>query len=137
MNNPTTAESRGIKAVVVGGGIGGLAAGLALRRAGLEVRVLEAQPQLSEVGAGLSLWPNAMRALQRLSLAEEVAARGAPLRNERIQRWDGKVLSRGLVDLQQRVGTQGYCVRRADLMEALRDALGQDAIETGARVTGV
>ena len=66
MNNLPTAEPRGLKAVVVGGGIGGLAAGLALRRAGLEVRVLEAQPQLSEVGAGLSLWPNAMRALQRL-----------------------------------------------------------------------
>ena len=137
MNNLPTAEPRGLKAVVVGGGIGGIAAGLALRRAGLEVRVLEAQPQLSEVGAGLSLWPNAMRALQRLGLAEEVAARGAPLRNDTIQRWDGKVLSRGLVDLQQRFGTQGYCVRRADLMEALRDALGHDAIETGARVTGV
>ncbi|MBJ7597672.1 NAD(P)-binding protein [Candidatus Nephthysia bennettiae] len=48
---------RGLKAVVVGGGIGGLAAGLAMRRAGIEVRVLEARPQLGEIGAGLSLWP--------------------------------------------------------------------------------
>jgi FAD-dependent urate hydroxylase len=124
-------------AVVVGGGIGGLAAALALRRAGLEVRVLEARLQLSEVGAGLSLWPNAMRALERLGLADQVAARGAPLRNDMIQRWDGKVLNRGTVDLQRRFGTPGFCVRRADLMEALRDALGQDVIQTDARVTGV
>jgi 2-polyprenyl-6-methoxyphenol hydroxylase-like FAD-dependent oxidoreductase len=127
----------GLKAVVVGGGIGGLAAGLAMRRAGVEVRVLEARPQLAEVGAGLSLWPNAMRALERLGLARAVAERGAPLRNDLIQRWDGKVLNRGTIDLQRRFGTPGFCVRRADLMEALRDALGEDAIQTGSRVTGV
>ncbi len=124
-------------ALVVLGGIGGLAAGLALRRAGLEVRVLEAWPQLGEIGAGLSLWPNAIRALERLGVAEQVAASGAPLKNDRVQTWDGKLLNGGLVDLQRRFGTPGYCVRRADLLRALRDALGEDAIETGARVTGV
>src|SRR2546421_1744256 len=117
--------------------MGGLAAGLALRRAGVEVRVLEARPELGEVGAGLSLWPNAMLALERLGLAKQVAERGAPLRNDLIQRWDGKVLNRGTIDLQRRFGTPGFCVRRADLMEALRDALGEEAIQTGARVTGV
>ena len=44
---------------MVGGGIGGLAAALALRRAGLTVTVLEAKQELVEAGAGLSLWPNA------------------------------------------------------------------------------
>jgi 2-polyprenyl-6-methoxyphenol hydroxylase-like FAD-dependent oxidoreductase len=137
MSTPPEAARRGITAVVVGGGIGGLAAGVALRRAGLEVKVLEARPQLSEVGAGLSLWPNAMRALGRLGLADQVAARGAPLRNDTIQRWDGKILSRGSVNLQRRFGTPGFCVRRADLIDTLREALGEDAVQTGARVTGV
>ncbi|MBJ7597673.1 FAD-dependent monooxygenase [Candidatus Nephthysia bennettiae] len=70
-------------------------------------------------------------------MAKQVADRGAPLRNDLIQRWDGKVLNRGTIDLQRRFGTPGFCVRRADLMAALRDALGEDAIRTGARVTGV
>lgn len=123
--------------MVVGGGIGGLAAALGLRRAGLEVRVLEARPWLSEVGAGLSLWPNAMHALERLGVAEQVAAHGAPLRNNVIQSWNGRVLNRGVVSLEQRFGTPGYCVRRADLLQALRDALGEDVVETGVRVSGV
>ncbi|MER6596116.1 FAD-dependent oxidoreductase, partial [Micromonospora purpureochromogenes] len=50
-------------AVVVGGGIGGLAAALALHRAGWRVTVLERAPELGEVGAGLTLMSNALRGL--------------------------------------------------------------------------
>ena len=49
-----------------GGGIGGLAAAVALRRVGIKAAVFEKAPQITEVGAGLSLWSNAMVALQRL-----------------------------------------------------------------------
>ncbi|MEW2306580.1 FAD-dependent oxidoreductase [Streptomyces sp. NPDC006655] len=50
-------------AIVVGAGIGGLAAGVALARRGRQVKVLERAATFGEVGAGLSLWPNGMRAL--------------------------------------------------------------------------
>ena len=61
------------RAVVVGAGIGGLAAALALARQGWQVSVLERAPELGEVGAGLTLSPNAMRALDWLGVREELA----------------------------------------------------------------
>jgi 2-polyprenyl-6-methoxyphenol hydroxylase-like FAD-dependent oxidoreductase len=59
--------------VIVGAGVGGLCAAIALRRSGLWVVVLE----LREVGAGILLWPNAMRVLQRLELGAAVEDAGA------------------------------------------------------------
>lgn len=58
--------------IVVGGGIGGLAAAYALGKCGLKVDVLEQAPQFSEVGAGLQLGPNALRALDNLGLLDEI-----------------------------------------------------------------
>src|ERR1700751_3485866 len=55
-----------LNAVVVGGGIGGVAAALALSRAGIGVRVYEQAAELTEVGAGVSLAPNGLRMLERL-----------------------------------------------------------------------
>ena len=56
----------GRSAIVVGAGIGGLAAGIALRHAGWEVVVLERAPELRPLGAGLSIWPNGVAALRSL-----------------------------------------------------------------------
>jgi salicylate hydroxylase len=58
--------------VVVGGGIGGLAAALGLARVGRSVTVLEKAPEFGEVGAGLQLGPNASRMLDRLGVLNEV-----------------------------------------------------------------
>src|SRR3984893_12009881 len=121
-------------ATVVGGGIGGLAAALALRRAGLMVTVLEAKQELVEMGAGLSLWPNAVHALGALGVADEVVARGAVMDSNLIQRWDGKILGRANLDLERRYGAPGICVRRAHLVAALHAALGTEGVHTGARV---
>jgi 2-polyprenyl-6-methoxyphenol hydroxylase-like FAD-dependent oxidoreductase len=66
------------KVVVAGAGIGGLSAAIALRRAGLEVAVLERTPELGVVGAGLLLAANAQKALGRLGLAQQVASLGTP-----------------------------------------------------------
>ena len=49
-----------MKAIIAGGGIAGLASGLALTRRGWEVEVLERTTEFTEAGAGLSLWPNAL-----------------------------------------------------------------------------
>ncbi len=61
------------EAAVIGAGIGGLTAALALARAGLGVRIFEQAPALREVGAGIQLAPNATRILHRLGLAEALA----------------------------------------------------------------
>jgi 2-polyprenyl-6-methoxyphenol hydroxylase-like FAD-dependent oxidoreductase len=65
------------RALIVGGGIGGLAAAVALGRAGVEPAVFERAPELQEIGAGISLWANATRALKRLSIYDEVRSSGA------------------------------------------------------------
>ena len=67
----------GAKIAVIGGGIGGLTAAIALARRGLAVEVYEQAPELKEVGAGVGMWPNAMAAFERIGLADRVARLGA------------------------------------------------------------
>ncbi|KUO14111.1 hypothetical protein AQJ58_03440 [Streptomyces sp. DSM 15324] len=66
-------------AVVVGGGIGGLAAAVGLRRIGWDVTVLERAPVFADVGAGISMHANGVRALEALGVGEAVRAVVRPL----------------------------------------------------------
>jgi 2-polyprenyl-6-methoxyphenol hydroxylase-like FAD-dependent oxidoreductase len=63
-------------AIIIGGGIGGLASGIALHRVGWQVKVLEQAQKFGEVGAGISLWPNSLRALDMLGVGEKVRKLG-------------------------------------------------------------
>jgi 2-polyprenyl-6-methoxyphenol hydroxylase-like FAD-dependent oxidoreductase len=63
-----------MNALIIGGGIGGLAAAIALRRVGYETEVFERAPELAEVGSGLSLWSNALAALDRLGVLGHLRA---------------------------------------------------------------
>ena len=64
------------KVLIVGAGIGGLTTAIALRRAGIDATVFEQAPELREVGAGISLWPNAIKALRRLGIGDAVETVG-------------------------------------------------------------
>jgi 2-polyprenyl-6-methoxyphenol hydroxylase-like FAD-dependent oxidoreductase len=129
--------SRELSVVVVGGGIGGLAAALALRRAGFRATVLERRERLREVGAGLALSPNGLRALAALGLAEAVGRTGAPIDRTTILRADGRVLSRGAADLTRLFGAPARCVGRGDLLAALAGAGSEDGLVLGATVRSV
>src|SRR5882672_712562 len=61
-----------MRIAIIGGGIGGLTAALALRQFGFEPAVFEQAPALLEVGAAIAVWPNAMRILERLGLSDEL-----------------------------------------------------------------
>ena len=63
------------RVAIIGGGIGGLNAARALRRRGIEVAIYEAAPELREIGAGVALGPNAMKALRSLGLEDDVPPR--------------------------------------------------------------
>ena len=72
-----------MRALIVGGGIGGLAAAVALQRVGITAAVFEKAPQITEVGAGLSLWSNAMVALRRLGLDAAALKAGSVIERTR------------------------------------------------------
>lgn len=121
-------------AVVAGGGIAGLSTALALCRAGVEPVVLERAPALTAVGAGITLSPNATRVLERLGVLESVREAGAPLRRGRLRIPRGDTLSRLPMD---RHPPGAICVHRADLLEALRSPLPDDAVRLGQAVVSV
>jgi 2-polyprenyl-6-methoxyphenol hydroxylase-like FAD-dependent oxidoreductase len=121
------------RAAVVGAGIGGLAAAIALQRAGWEATVYEAAPELRPLGAGLSIWPNGVRALRELGLADLTAA--APRADGALRRADGSALAEFDPDvLEARFGAPLVGFHRADLHQGLIDALGAERVKTGKRL---
>ncbi len=111
---------------IVGGGIGGLTAALALQRAGLAVRVFEQAPELAEVGAGISLSPTAVHGLNHLGL-RDVLQREAYAPEDQVVRHyqDARPLSdinRGQSLIKQ-YGERYYLIHRADLHDALAAAV--------------
>jgi 2-polyprenyl-6-methoxyphenol hydroxylase-like FAD-dependent oxidoreductase len=119
-----------LKAVVVGGGIGGLAAGIALRRVGIEATVLEQAQELEAIGAGLGLASNAVQAFERLGVADQVRARGQAAETLVARKPSGA----SLIELPLTRGEM-LGVHRADVQEVLASALG-DGLRLGAACTG-
>ncbi|MEU3015183.1 FAD-dependent monooxygenase [Nocardia asteroides] len=124
-------------AIVVGGGIGGLATALGLTRRGWEVRVLERAPELTEVGAGISLWSNALRALDALGVGAAIRAQAVEDASAGIRDARGRWLSRtDIATLRARFGAP-VVIHRAALLDILRSALPDDVVRTGVTVTDV
>jgi 2-polyprenyl-6-methoxyphenol hydroxylase-like FAD-dependent oxidoreductase len=125
------------RVLIAGAGIGGLTAAIALRRAGAEVRVFERASDLAPVGAGLTLWANAITALREIGLGDMLASIGKPLMRSRILSWRGDTLAETPVEtLARRFGTPLVAVHRADLQDALLAALGPGVTRTDAECTG-
>jgi 2-polyprenyl-6-methoxyphenol hydroxylase-like FAD-dependent oxidoreductase len=114
--------------IVAGGGIGGLSTAIALRRAGHEVVTLERAARLESVGAGITLFANAMNALDRLGVADVVRAAGAPASRSTILTSDGHKLTNLPADLLE----GAVAIHRGDLQAALVQAAGE--IRLGAEL---
>ncbi|GAA1301611.1 FAD-dependent monooxygenase [Saccharothrix xinjiangensis] len=122
-----------MKAVVVGGGLGGVAAAVALRAVGWEVAVLERAPEFGEVGAGVGVMPNALRALGALGLADAVRGIGTP----RVAGLIRDPRGRALVRVDEAGSDRVVAVHRADLHRVLRSALPAECLVTGVEVRSV
>lgn len=110
-----------MRILIIGAGIAGSAAALALRQAGFEPAVYEAHPDNGEdLGAFLTLASNGMRALGQIGAAEAVAHHGFPLTSLRLIDATGKELADSPLGEHEDPLTRFRCLRRADLAAALQ-----------------
>src|SRR5215470_15808801 len=124
---------------IIGGGVGGLAAALALEQRGAETIICEQSAALSEIGAGLNLSPNALKALRVLGVEDAVLAVGSESDFLIIRSWkSGRIISRTRRgSFRQQFGAPNLTVHRADLLGVLRGALKTVDFRFGARCIAV
>jgi 2-polyprenyl-6-methoxyphenol hydroxylase-like FAD-dependent oxidoreductase len=120
-------------ALIVGAGIGGLAAGIALRRGGWDVRVFERAASPRELGFALGLAPNALMALREIGVGDAALRQGARVRTFELRRADGSVLKR--IRFGEDAAASAVMLRTA-LHGALLDGLGTDALRLDREATG-
>lgn len=124
--------TRSRSAVIIGAGIGGMAAALALVRDGWETVVIERAERLEPVGAGLAVAPNGLRALDALGVGDGVRSMAAMQGEAGLRRPDGRWLYRTSDEaIRQRFGDPVVVVHRADLVGRLADALPTGVVRLG------
>src|SRR5947209_8504604 len=113
---------------IIGAGIGGVAAGVALHQAGFKVRIFEKAGELREAGAGMSLWPNGTGVLRQLGLLQAVAGLGQDGSQFLVRSRTGEVLMEiGTAEAE----TPTICIHRAHLLRILADALPSESLAVG------
>ncbi len=122
---------------ILGGGIAGLTAAIALKKIGIRATVLESAPDIRPVGAGLLLAANAVKAYEQLGIAEKIVVRGRALPVFQILDHKGRVLtSADARTISERYGLHNFAIHRADLHEALLAELDADQVQTAQRADG-
>jgi len=114
-----------VQIAIIGGGIGGLTAALALRQCGFEPEVFEQAPALLDVGAAIAIWPNAMRVLTRLNLAEKILEQAGVMDEIRWLDQHGRLINRVSIKDQR---YPAIALHRADLQHTLLTALPASSI---------
>lgn len=128
-----------MKVIVIGAGVGGTSAALALQKLGHEVVVYDRMRENRPVGAALSLWSNGVKVLNWLGLGAEVAALGGQM--DDMAYYDGhtgdEMCRFSLASVTAQTGQRPYPVARADLQALMMDAVGPDRIHLGRQLVGV
>lgn len=123
--------------IVIGAGIAGLATAVALRRVGHDVTVIEQRTDLTS-GAGISIWPNALAALDQIGLGDNVRQAGGRVTAGAIRWRDGTWLRRPSAQrIVHALGEPLVVVRRSALTEILLDALPPETVQTGLSATAL
>ena len=129
------AEESQLKVVIIGSGIAELSAAIALRKAGLQVIAYERAPRLTEVGAGISLWSNALRALDNIGVGADIRERNEPLRRCEFRGNDGFLVAASFPasKLEGALGSRPVIgmLHRAKLVESLSGCLPDNVARYG------
>lgn len=130
-------QTMAVSVAIVGAGIGGLSCALALRQVGVDVHVYEQADRLSEVGAGIGLWPGALRSLARIGITDRFwQVPRCTFREAETATPDGRALVR--FDISELSPDRpGFVLRRSDLHSCLVDSVGGHAITLDSEVVGV
>lgn len=126
-----------LKIGIAGGGVGGLAAAIALRAQGHEVTVFEQAKGFSRVGADINLTPNVVRAIDGLGAGAAIRERGAQPTFRISRDWDtGKETSRlGMSNIaEEQYGAPQVTIHRADIIGALAERFPIEHIQFGKRI---
>lgn len=127
-----------LKAIVVGAGMGGLTAAIALRKAGYEVEIYDRVSELRPAGAGISLWSNGVKVLNQLGLGKKIAEIGGGMKRMAYRRFTGETLTDFSLDpLVDEVGQAPYPVARTDLQQMLLDAFGAEKVHLQSNCVAV
>jgi 2-polyprenyl-6-methoxyphenol hydroxylase-like FAD-dependent oxidoreductase len=118
--------------VILGGGIAGLTAAIALKKIGMQAVVYEAAPQIKAVGAGLVLAANAIKGFQQVGIDQAVMAEGRLLDAFAIKDEKGRLISRtDSLAAGEKYGADNFTIHRADLHRVLLSFLDPEQIRTG------
>ncbi len=134
-----TSLKRPLRVIVVGAGIGGLAAAVALRQRGFEVELFERSTKLEEVGAGLQIGPNGVKVLRALGLEDELMRNAYEPISIMSLTWDeGRLRFRQPLRTisREKYGAPYMTAHRADLHGLLRRAVGDAPLHLGCDCTG-
>jgi len=131
---------RNPRIAIIGAGIGGITAAVAMHQRKLDVELYEQSAQISEIGAGVTLSPNAIKAYRALGLEGAIAAIGFESDHQLVRSWDtgsiiSKVVRKGVYE--KAFGAPYLSVHRADLVEVVRRQLPDRMIHLGARCVEV
>lgn len=121
-----------LRVAIVGGGIGGVAAATALIQRGIDVRLYEQAPALTEVGAGVAIQPNGVRMLKRLGLGDELERFGARFVEPQFRNADG-TFAAAMWPPELASKIEFYGMHRADLLAMFVEKLPPDIVRTGHR----
>ena len=127
------------KVIIIGAGLGGLAATVGLRQRGFEVEVYEQAPELGEIGAGINITPNGAKVLNAFGLGDEARRFGniAPELTMCDMKTDERLFGFAWSEFETRYGQPQYQFHRADLLGLLQRAVPESAIRLNARCVGV
>src|SRR5262245_43728482 len=128
-----------LRIAVIGAGLGGLTAAVALHRAGFQVDIYEQALALTEVGGGINMGPNAARILYRLGLGEGLDREAVRPASTHQRRWqDGRTLQRAPLNprCEELFGAPHLTVHRADLLSIIGSGFPAERVHLGHRLVG-
>lgn len=128
-----------MKIIIIGAGIGGVSAGIGLKKQGHDVTVYERVEKILPVGAAISVWSNGVKCLNYLGLTEKVKALGGDMANlAYMDGFTGDVMTQfSLQPLIDEVGQKPYPVSRAELQYMLMEEFGMGDIKLGVSLVNI